>query len=205
MSELAEKVAELGGDIHGSLQEVPLPMYLIDRKGTVVWLNDAAEQLVPGAVGKKFTDALAPDQVHTARRNFALRIMGQAPFTDHTTTVRLADGGRQEVDISSVPLRKGHAIVGVFGVIRGRHPVAETQPPASQTAPTLTPRQAEVLRLLGIGLTTRQMADQMGLSQETVRNHVKAALGELNAKSRLEAVLTAYRLGLLPRPQFSED
>ena len=205
MNELAGKVAELGGDIHGSLQEVPLPMYVLDRKGTVVWLNDAAEALVPGAVGKKFTDALAPDQVHRARRNFALRIMGQAPFTDHTTTVRLADGARQEVDISSVPLRKGHQIVGVFGVIRGRQPATEAPEPERPDVPTLTPRQAEVLRMLGTGLTTRQMADRMGLSQETVRNHVKAALGELNAKSRLEAVLTAYRLGLLPRPQFSED
>jgi PAS domain S-box-containing protein len=205
MSELAEKVAELGGDIHGSLEELPLPMYLLDRKGTVVWLNDAAENLVPGAVGKKFTDALAPDEVHTARRIFALRIMGQAPFSDHTTTVLLADGARQEVDISSVPLRKGHQIVGVFGVIRGRHPATEAPEPVPSDVPTLTPRQAEVLRMLGTGLTTRQMADRMGLSQETVRNHVKAALGELNAKSRLEAVLTAYRLGLLPRPQFSED
>ena len=205
MSELAEKVAELGGDIHGSLEELPLPMYLLDRKGIVVWLNDAAEQLVPGAVGKKFTDVLAPDEMHTARRIFALRIMGQAPFTDHTTTVRLADGARQEVDISSVPLRKRHQIVGVFGVIRGQHPVTEVPGRVQSDVPTLTPRQAEVLRMLGTGLTTRQMADQMGLSQETVRNHVKAALGELNAKSRLEAVLTAYRLGLLPQPQFSED
>jgi PAS domain S-box-containing protein len=200
MSELAEKVAELGGDIHGSLEELPLPMYLLDRKGTVVWLNDAAEELVPGAVGKKFTDALAPDEVHRARRIFALRIMGQAPFSDHTTTVRLADGARQEVDISSVPLRKGHQIVGVFGVIRGQHPVTEAPEAAPSDVPTLTPRQAEVLRMLGTGLTTRQMADRMGLSQETVRNHVKAALGELNAKSRLEAVLTGYRLGLLPLP-----
>jgi PAS domain S-box-containing protein len=205
MSELAEKVAELGGDIHGSLEELPLPMYLLDRKGTVVWLNEAAEQLVPGAVGKKFTDVLAPDEVHTARRIFALRILGQAPFSDHTTTVRLADGARQEVDISSVPLRKRHQIVGVFGVIRGQHPVTEAPERVQSDVPTLTPRQAEVLRMLGTGLTTRQMADQMGLSQETVRNHVKAALGELNAKSRLEAVLTAYRLGLLPQPQFSED
>jgi PAS domain S-box-containing protein len=205
MSDLAEKVAELGGDIHGSLQEVPLPMYVLDRKGTIVWLNDAAEALVPSAVGKKFTDVLAPDEVHTARRNFALRIMGQKPFADHTTTVRLADGARQEVDISSVPLRKRGQIVGVFGVIRSQHAVTEVPPLATQNTPTLTPRQAEVLRMLGSGLTTNQMADRMGLSQETVRNHVKATLGELNAKSRLEAVLAGYRLGLLPRPQLSED
>ena len=189
-----------GGDVHGSLQELPVPMYVLDRKGTIVWLNDAAEALVPGATGRKFTDVLAPDQIHTARRIFALRIMGQAPFTDHTTAINLPGNRRHEVDISSVPLRKGHQIVGVFGVIRSEHPVTEPQPTVAEDAPALTPRQHEVLRFLGAGLTTTQMAERMGLSPETVRNHVKATLGELNASSRLEAVLAAYRLGLLPTP-----
>ena len=49
------------------------------------------------------------------------------------------------------------------------------------------------------------MAELMALSPETVRNHVKSTLRELNAKSRLEAVLTAYRLGLLHRPERPRD
>jgi PAS domain S-box-containing protein len=205
MVELADKIAELGGDLHGSLQEVSLPMYILDRRGAIVWLNDAASAIVPGAIGRKFTEVLAPDQVHTARRIFALRIMGQAPFEDHTTSIRLRDGGRKEVDISSVPLRKGHQIVGVFGVIRPHEAPASEPPAAHADVPTLTPRQAEVLQMLGSGMTTQEMADRMGLSPETVRNHVKATLGELDAKSRLEAVLKAYRLGLLQRPPSSED
>jgi DNA-binding CsgD family transcriptional regulator len=205
MATLAEGLDALGADIHGSLQEVPLPMYVLDRKGTIVWLNDAAEALVPGATGRKFTDVLAPDRVHGARRLFALRMLGAAPFADHTTTISLPGGVRQEVDISSVPLRKGHQIVGVYGVIRSQRPT--TQPPAvvAEGAPALTPRQHEVLRLLGTGLTTTQMAELMALSPETVRNHVKSTLRELNAKSRLEAVLTAYRLGLLARPDVESD
>ena len=195
----------LGADIHGALQEVPVPMYVLDRKGTIVWLNDAAEALMPGATGRKFTDVLAPDQLHHARRMFALRMLGQAPFTDHTTTINPAGGVRREVDISSVPLRKGHQVVGVFGVIRAEHPVTQRQPTAAEDAPVLTPRQHEILRLLGSGLTTTQMAERMALSPETVRNHVKSTLGQLDAKSRLEAVLTAYRLGLLASPGHAGD
>jgi PAS domain S-box-containing protein len=204
MATLAEGLAALGGDIHGSLQDVAVPMYILDRRGTIVWLNDAAEELVPGATGKKFTDVLAPDQIHSARRLFARRMLGQAPFADHTTTINLPGGVRREVDISSVPLRKGHQIVGVYGVIRAQHPV--TAPTAvAEDAPALTPRQHEVIQLLGTGLTTIQMAELMALSPETVRNHVKSTLRELNAKSRLEAVLTAYRLGLLNRPESPRD
>jgi PAS domain S-box-containing protein len=162
MGTLAQGLDALGADIHGSLQEVlPVPMYILDRKGTIVWLNDAAEALVPGATGKKFTDVLAPDQLHHARRMFALRILGQAPFTDHTTTINLPDGVRREVDISSVPLRKGHQIVGVYGVIRAQHPAAQPQAALSEDAPSLTRRQHEVLRLLGTGLKTAQMAELM--------------------------------------------
>jgi len=175
-----------------------VPMYVLDRKGRIVWLNDAGEALVPGATGKLFTEVLAPDYIHSGRRIFARRILGQGPFADHTTVISPNGGPRVEVDISSVPLRKGHQIVGVFGVVRSARPVSE--PSAAKGAPILTPRQHEVLRYLGAGMTTSQMAEHMGLSQETVRNHVKAALGELNAKSRLEAVLTAYRAGLLPQP-----
>jgi DNA-binding CsgD family transcriptional regulator len=205
MATLTDGLDALGADIHGSLQEVPVPMYVLDRRGTIVWLNDAAEALVPGATGRKFTDVLAPDQVHRARRLFALRMLGAAPFADHETTINLPDGVRQEVDISSVPLRKGHQIVGVYGVIRSQRPTAQPQPVVAVDAPALTPRQHEVLRMLGNGLTTTQMAELMALSPETVRNHVKSTLRELNAKSRLEAVLTAYRLGLLARPDVASD
>lgn len=176
-----------------------MPMYVLDRKGRIVWLNDAAEALVPGARGRSFTDVLAPEHVPSARRVFARRILGQAPFADHTTVINPPDGRRVEVDISSVPLRKGHSIVGVFGVVHRQRPVAAA-PAGAKDAPALTPRQHEVLRFLGAGMTTGQMAEHMGLSPETVRNHVKAALGELGAGSRLEAVLKAYRIGLLEHP-----
>lgn len=61
----------------------------------------------------------------------------------------------------------------------------------------LTPRQLEVLRLLGDGLATREIAAQLGIAYETVRNHVRAILRVLAARSRVEAVVKAYRLGLI--------
>jgi PAS domain S-box-containing protein len=195
---LAKELRALGADIHGSLQSVPVPMYVLDRQGKVIWLNDAAEALVPGASGRKFTDLVAPDQVHRARRVFALRMLGQAPFADHETALTTPAGERHEVEISSVPLKKGHQVVGVFGVIR--HDRVVPAPPAQRerrTAPQLTPRQYEALRLLGRGLTTTQMAEEMGVSTETIRNHVRAILSQLGAQSRLEAVLRAHSAGLL--------
>src|SRR5580765_882299 len=198
---LERQLQALGADIHGSLQTVPVPMYVVDRRGTIVWLNDAASAMIPGAVGRRFTDVVAADHLHRARRVFALRILGQAPFTDHETAITTPAGERHEVEISSVPLKKGHQVVGVFGVIRRDRVVAPPPPPPElRRVPELTPRQQEVLQQLGRGLTTQQMAEEMGVSIETVRNHVRALLSQLGAQSRLEAVLRAHSVGLLAQP-----
>jgi PAS domain S-box-containing protein len=73
--------------------------------------------------------------------------------------------------------------------------VEEGQPPLMH--PHLTPRQTEVLRLLERGHSTNQIARELHLSTETVRNHVRHLLRALGVHSRLEAVATARRAHLI--------
>lgn len=61
----------------------------------------------------------------------------------------------------------------------------------------LTPREQQVLTLLAEGLTNKAIAHQLEISDHTVKFHVNAILGKLNAQSRTEAVVQATRLGLL--------
>jgi DNA-binding NarL/FixJ family response regulator len=65
------------------------------------------------------------------------------------------------------------------------------------TAPQLTHRQLEVLRLLAEGRSTCEIAAQLGLSQTTVRNYVANLLAALGVHSRLQAVVAARKLGLI--------
>jgi DNA-binding CsgD family transcriptional regulator len=51
----------------------------------------------------------------------------------------------------------------------------------------LTPRQLEILHLIAAGSTTREIAERLFLSPETVRWHVKAILRKLGARTRAEA------------------
>ncbi len=64
----------------------------------------------------------------------------------------------------------------------------------------LTPREVEVLGHLAAGRSNRAIADELVLSLSTVRNHVHSALGKLGAHSRLEAVATAVRRGIVDYP-----
>ena len=70
-----------------------------------------------------------------------------------------------------------------------------TDPPRQVVV--LTPRQRQVLGLLGDGRTTGKIASELGIAEETARNHIKAVLRALEAKSRLEAVVSARHHGLL--------
>jgi len=64
-------------------------------------------------------------------------------------------------------------------------------------AEDLTPRELEVLQLLADGLSNKQMAQRLGVSEHTVKFHVNAILSKLDAHSRTEAVTRAARLGLI--------
>ena len=70
------------------------------------------------------------------------------------------------------------------------------QPPPT-AHPHLTPRQTEVLRLLEHGRSTNQIAAELHLSVETVRNHIRHILRALGVHSRLEAVALTRRDHLL--------
>lgn len=61
----------------------------------------------------------------------------------------------------------------------------------------LTGREQEVLELLGLGLSNRRIAERLGISEHTVKFHVNAIYGKLDASSRTEAVNHALRRGLL--------
>ena len=90
------------------------------------------------------------------------------------------------VEISAVPLKSGERVVGVFGLLEGRRDESPAAPP-----PYLTPRQVEVLRLLEQGRSTKQIAAELHLSTETVRNHVRRLFRALGVNTRLEAVAAA--------------
>lgn len=61
----------------------------------------------------------------------------------------------------------------------------------------LTPRETEVLGLLAMGLSNKEIATQLGISDHTAKFHVNAILDKMGAKTRTEAVVLAARLGLL--------
>lgn len=83
----------------------------------------------------------------------------------------------------------------LVGLLGQRRPTRATAPQSP-----LTPREREVLGLAAEGRSSADIADVLSLSVLTVRTHLRNAIGKLNAHSRLEAVATALRSGILAPP-----
>jgi DNA-binding transcriptional LysR family regulator/DNA-binding CsgD family transcriptional regulator len=95
-----------------------------------------------------------------------------------------------------------HAAPGlspVLGAVRSvAHELFEaSRAPVQRGTEVLTSRQLDVLRLLADGKSTREIATELRLSETTVRNHIAGLMSALGVHTRLQAVITAKRAGLL--------
>jgi len=72
-----------------------------------------------------------------------------------------------------------------------------TASPQSVPAPKLTSREMEVLRAVARGLNNREIAKELYISENTVKNHIRNILEKLQLHSRMEAVVYAVREKLL--------
>ena len=96
-----------------------------------------------------------------------------------------------------------HAIRDVYAGQSSLHPIIarkliqELNQPSDlpPTAEPLTGRELEVLKLIAQGLTNQQMAEQLVVSERTVRTHVSNILGKLHLANRTQAALYALREG----------
>jgi DNA-binding CsgD family transcriptional regulator len=99
------------------------------------------------------------------------------------------------------PHRPAAPMLAALGCLTRRRPSPRTiHPPAGgpgQAAPVLTPRELDVLKLVGHGLTNPDITRQLVLSEHTVYRHLANILRKLSLSSRVAADLgRAHRIGL---------
>ena len=73
--------------------------------------------------------------------------------------------------------------------------------PEDSTFSPLTSREMEILEQIIDGLSTKEIATQLGISQQTVKNHVTSILSKLNRSDRTQAAIYALRHGWVRLPE----
>jgi len=112
-------------------------------------------------------------------------LLKDIPLDEVAEAVRAVHGGQSLIS----PSMAGKLLTE-FATLARRN---EQEPPQQVPAPKLTEREMEVLRLVARGMNNRDIAGELFISENTVKNHVRNILEKLKIHSRMEAVMIAVR------------
>ena len=196
--------------------------FLTDENGIITAWNQAAAKLLgrpaEEAVGKACAEIICGTDVFGNRfchEECAIQIMVRdgEPIRNFHIDIRTSNGVMFRAGLCTLVIRaegrRGHRLVHLLQPMNpeGVRPAVgggmATSAGGAGTAGSpkagsnLTAREREVLALLEAGVPTQGMADSMKISVTTVRNHIQGILRKLGAHSRLEAVSSARRQGLV--------
>jgi DNA-binding NarL/FixJ family response regulator len=114
-------------------------------------------------------------------------LLKDIPIDEIATAVRAVRGGQSYISPSMAS-----KLLTEFATM-----VRRTDERQQLPAPKLTDREMEVLKLVAKGLNNRDIAKQLFISENTVKNHIRNILEKLQLHSRMEAVVYAVREKLL--------
>jgi DNA-binding NarL/FixJ family response regulator len=117
-------------------------------------------------------------------------LLKDIPLDEVAAAVRSVHGGQSLIN----PSMAGKLLTE-FATLARRD--AEEEPSKHAPAPRLTEREMEVLRLVARGMNNRDIAKELFISENTVKNHVRNILEKLQIHSRMEAVMIAVREKLI--------
>jgi len=125
----------------------------------------------------------------------ALRAGARGYLTKDASGPEIRHALRQVLDNHAVidPAVQHHVVDAIATGSR-----AQDRRPLSPLPAGLTPREAEVLSLIATGMSNSEIAEQLVVSEGTVKSHINHLLAKIDARDRAQAVTFAYQHGLTP-------
>ena len=189
-----QAIASVGGDVDEALEEIGVPTIVVGRDGAIRYQNARSRECFGDLRGRHFTELIDVRSQQAARISFTRKLLGTERASEAERWMKTVHGSRLG-EVHAVAIENGDQVVGVFGVMAPRSKPRTRL--ALQQRRGLTPRQLEVLDRLAEGMSTTQVAMELGIAKETVRNHVRGILRVLGVHTRLEAIVEARRQGIL--------
>ncbi len=179
----------------------------------------SAIDILPPDVALVDIDSPADDSLTLARKikqrspNIGLIVLASNPNDTQLFRVLKA----QAAAYLSKEITADQLVDTVRQVARGEHPINEsltTRPKVAEQVllqfqelslrseaeafiSPLTPREMEILNYIAQGYLNKEIAIKLGISEQTIKNHVTSILRKLNANARTEAVVVAIKQGLI--------
>ena len=173
-AEEAERAVELVGELAPDI--VLMDIVMPDKDG--VWATERIQELYPDVGVIALTSFLEDEKVISVVRAGAVGYLLKDTEADELCrAIKLAAEG--EIQLTAAAAARL---------------VREVRAPDSPES--LTPREVEVLRLIAQGMSNKEIAADLVVSEKTVKSHVSSILQKLNLLSRTQAALYAVRAGL---------
>jgi PAS domain S-box-containing protein len=165
-------------------------MLVLDDERLIVEANGAFVALVghqrAALIGRPVVDFLVGDPPPTMQRWPAT--VADGDFTGSVDVLH-ADGGARLVRFAAHPETvAGHHLVLWIGMRGTGAAASATRPPDRRRDPTVSARELEIVRLIALGGTAREIAEHLQLSYHTVRAHIAHTMAKLGARSRAQLV-----------------
>ncbi|MGY1751218.1 response regulator [Modestobacter sp. SYSU DS0511] len=128
-------------------------------------------------------------------------LLKDAPPEEMLTAVRTVHAGDSVIAASSTRRLLQH----VAPMLRGAGSTGAVQPHDDRALAELTPREKEVLVLMAYGATNTEVAERLFVSEATVKTHVGRVLAKTGSRDRVQAVVLAYRTGLVAPADLLRD
>jgi len=133
-----------------------------------------------------------------------VRVLVLTSFSDRERILDAVDAGAVGYLLKDAP--PDDLLRGIRAVARGESPLSPKAAQALLTArkervevQDLSPRETEVLILVAKGLANKQVAQQLGISEKTVKAHLVSVFQRIGVSDRTQAAVWAHRRGLLDR------
>jgi len=128
-------------------------------------------------------------------------LLKDAPPEEMLTAVRTVHAGDSVIAASSTRRLLQH----VAPILRGAGSSAGTTQADPRALAELTPREKEVLVLMAYGASNTEIAGRLFVSEATVKTHVGRVLAKTGSRDRVQAVVLAYRSGLVAPADLLRD
>lgn len=197
---LAAAVRDAGFDVVATAGDAMTAISLAKEHEPDLVLLD---NLMPGMLGLEVVSTIVSDVPHTAvvlltssesveDLMSGIKAGARGYMTKDTPLDKLVEALRSVVDGGAVttPMMGAKMFEIVRQLLKTRDVVAARQP-------TLTGREIEILELVAEGMTSREIADRLFISENTVKNHIRNVLEKTGLTSRHDAVRYAMRVGII--------
>lgn len=170
-------------------------------EATEIYRAQAPDLVISGVA---FPDGDVVDLAKSLRRtdpNVAILVVGEGGPEEFSVAVEAGASGylgaeTREAELAEAVEKVSKGALAMVGIENGsfRRPVIG-QRRASRLS-DVTPREREILALVCLGHSNREIADRLVISEHTVRTHIQNIRTKLNVRSKMEAALVALRAGI---------